>query len=273
MSLLRSQWFRQYQRDSASGLRLFCFPHAGGAASTYVPLARALAPAAEVVAIQYPGRQDRRNEPPVESVTGLAELIADELLASFAEHEDGNEDEDANAEGRHGKDGRPYAFFGHSMGSAIAYETVRLLEAREAVRRPVRLFLSGRGAPTPGPRSSDRLSGDAALIAEIRRLGGTGSRVLDEPELLEMVLPALRADYAALRTYAWEPGPPLRTPITVLVGDSDPVVPADDARGWLEHSAVPGEFRTFPGGHFYLDGRTQEVAHLVAATLEAATAR
>ncbi|MGW2558965.1 thioesterase II family protein [Streptomyces sp. NPDC001514] len=257
MSVLRSQWFRQYQRASASGHRLFCFPHAGGAASTYVPLARALATAAEVVAIQYPGRQDRRHEPPVESITGLAELIAGELIASF--------DEDA----------RPYAFFGHSMGSAIAYETARLLEAeaREAVRRPVRLFLSGRGAPTPGPRSSDRLFGDAALIAEIRRLGGTDSGVLDEPELLEMVLPALRADYGALRTYAWVPGPPLHVPFTVLVGDSDPVVPAGDARGWLEHSAVPGEFRMFPGGHFCLDGRTRDVAELVAATLGSATAR
>ncbi|MFD3701222.1 thioesterase II family protein [Streptomyces sp. NPDC058646] len=248
-----SRWFRQYapppaqeQDQELHGVRLVCFPHAGGAASAYLPLSRTLSPAFEVLAVQYPGRQERRRETPAETLTALADAVARELAAEGG--------------------GRPYAFFGHSMGAVIAYETARRLD-RLGAPAPVHLFLSGRGAPGPVPRRSDQLHGDAALIAEIRRLGGTGGRVLDEPELLEMVLPALRADYRALASYSWVPGLPLDVPVTVLVGDEDPVVPAADAADWLGHTTAPGEFHTFRGGHFYLDAHTQEVAGLIAATL------
>lgn len=241
-----SDWFRRFGAAPGDGPRLFCFPHAGGAATSYVAMSRALSPAVDVLAVQYPGRQDRRLEAPIADIGGLADRIVEEI----APHLD-----------------RPYAFFGHSMGAAVAYETTRRLE-RLSVRAPLRLFLSGRGAPTPQVNPRDRIDGDEALIATIRRLGGTGGSVLEDPEVLEMVLPTLRADYRAIGSYALTPGPRLGTPFTVLIGDSDPVVGTEAAAAWRERTEAGTDVRVFPGGHFYLDSQVAEVAATVVAALD-----
>ncbi|MFI6054719.1 thioesterase II family protein [Streptomyces violascens] len=243
-------WLRRFGPPLEGGVRLICFPHAGGAASAYVSLARALAPDVEVLAVQYPGRQDRRHEPPVEDVDRLADLVAEALPT---------------------ESGRPYALFGHSMGSVVAYETALRL-ARDGRRGPSRFFASGRGAPSLGPGRSDGLRGDAALTAEIRRLGGSRG-VLDDPELMAMILPALRSDYRALGSYSWAAGPRLHCPISVLIGDADPLVTPDEARTWLDHAAdddgdgTGGTMRVFSGGHFYIDGRVTEVAAAIGEDL------
>ncbi|WP_066376280.1 thioesterase II family protein [Herbidospora mongoliensis] len=243
---MRRRWFRGFGLEAAADAPdLICFPHAGGAATAYRLLAQLLTPGVRVLGVQYPGRQDRRAEPAVESVTGLADAVADLLPPD---------------------PGRPYALFGHSMGAAVAYETARRIAERGGPE-PERLFLSGRAAPAADPRHSDVLTGDAAIVARIRRLGGTASGVLDDPELLEMVLPALRADHAALRTYHWKPGPLLEVPFTVLGGDADPMVTPSEAVQWLEHSGLPGEVKIFKGGHFYLETELAEVAGLLSAAL------
>ncbi|MFJ8313917.1 MULTISPECIES: thioesterase II family protein [unclassified Streptomyces] len=239
------EWFRRYGTDAVGAPLMYCFPHAGGAASAYIPLSRALSPAVEVWSVQYPGRQERRREEPVRDLGELAALIADQVQREA---------------------GRPYAFFGHSMGAVVAFEAARLLAGRKA-QGPVHLFVSGRSAPSAGPRRSDLLKGDSELRAEMRRLGGTAGRVLDDPELMDMVMPALRADYQALSGYRWAPGQPLDCPITVLVGDSDPVVTLDEAAAWGQLTTRPAVMRAFPGGHFYLDDHIGEVAGAVAAGL------
>ncbi|MFE1545968.1 thioesterase II family protein [Streptomyces sp. NPDC058718] len=242
-------WLRRFggtpQEGPARRVRLVCFPHAGGAATSFLPLSRFLGPAVDVVSVQYPGRQDRYREQPVESVTRLAELVVDALDPA---------------------DDRPYAFFGHSMGAVVAYETARRLAARSAPG-PVRLFLSGRAAPGPGPEALDRMTSDAEVIAAIRMLGGTGAGVLDDPELMELALPALRADYRAIGAYVWEPGPPLDCPFTVLVGDADPVAPVARVAEWSGFTSADTDLRVFPGGHFYLDGCTEEIGDVVTTAL------
>ncbi|WP_282697073.1 alpha/beta fold hydrolase [Streptomyces sp. CC208A] len=245
---MKSEWFRCYVPASENAARLICFPHAGGAASAYVTLARALAPDIEVVSVQYPGRQDRRREPAVTDLRLLAGLVTEAI----------------------GEPDRPYALFGHSMGAIVAHETARLL-ARRPVPAPLRLFLSGRGAPSPlrreaGPRD------DAALLTEIRRLGGTDSALLDDPELLELAMPVLRADYAALGRYHWTGGPPLASPLSVLIGADDPLVTVGQAAAWREHTTASFELKVFPGGHFYLGDATDEVADVVSSALTARVA-
>jgi surfactin synthase thioesterase subunit len=237
-------WLRRFGPSPGHAVRLICFPHAGGAASSYVSLARALAPEVEVLAVQYPGRQDRRHEDPVEDIDRLADLITEVLPTDFT---------------------RPYALFGHSMGAIVAYESALRL-ARTQRPNPLRFFVSGRGAPSLGPGRSDRLRGDEELTAEIRRLGGSRG-ALDDPELMAMALPALRADYRALGAYSWAATSPLPCPVSVLVGDADPLVTPDEARTWLDHAEGRGTIRVFPGGHFYLDDLAAEVAEAVRTDL------
>ncbi|MCX4526365.1 alpha/beta fold hydrolase [Streptomyces sp. NBC_01551] len=245
-----SEWFRRFappggNSASASRATLVCFPHAGGAASAYLPLARALAPGVGILAAQYPGRQDRRSERPVADIGELADSLAAEVSRELR---------------------GTYAFFGHSMGALLAYETARRLRDL-GVAGPVRLFLSGRGAPTLHPGRHDRMSTDADVLAAVRRLGGTTPAVLDDPELRQMVMPALRADYRAIGAYAWREGEPLDVPFSVYVGDSDPVVSVAQASAWRDFTTAPTSLDVFPGGHFYLDGQLPALARAVAGAL------
>ncbi|GAA1853544.1 thioesterase II family protein [Myceligenerans crystallogenes] len=246
-------WFRRFTPEAQGRPRLICFPHAGGAASAYSTLARALGPHVEVLSVQYPGRQDRRNEPLVPDVAELATSIAGVL-----------------PEG-------PYAFFGHSMGAVVAYEVARRLAdaggagGGVAGAGPVRLFASGRAAPSvPNSRFVHKLD-DAGLLGDVRYLRGTGADVLDDPDVLAMVLPPLRADYTAIETYEWTPGPPLDVPVTVLIGDDDPLVDATQARAWDQHTTAGTTLRPYPGGHFYLDDQAPRLAKDILTDLQTTT--
>ncbi|MGW6568820.1 thioesterase II family protein [Streptomyces sp. NPDC054975] len=246
-----SEWFRRFgpvggePPAAGDGMRLFCFPHAGGAASAFIALARTLAPAVDVLAVQYPGRQDRRGEAPFTEIGRLADALADEVRRTGPS---------------------PYAFFGHSMGAVLAYETARRLTDMPG---PAHLFLSGRGAPRTTPNPHDQLRSDADVLAAVRRLGGTTATVFEDPDILEMVMPTLRADYRALASYTWTAGPALGVPFTVMVGDSDPVVSVSEASAWSRFTTARTDVRVYGGGHFYLDGRVAAVAETVSGTLDA----
>ncbi|KUO23140.1 thioesterase II family protein [Streptomyces dysideae] len=235
---------RRFQPTPEAPVRLVCLPHAGGSAASYAPLARALAPVADVLAIQYPGRQDRRAEPGITRLTDLADLVAD-ALAPWAD--------------------RPFVVFGHSMGALLGYEVTVRLEA--AGIAPRALVASGRRAPSRHRAESVHLRNEEGVVAELRRLGGVDPAFLDDPELRAMILPAVRGDYEAIETYRHTPRPPLRTPVTVLTGDNDPQVTAEEAAAWAEHTTHAFALRTFKGGHFYLNEHLPEVQAVLRGLL------
>ncbi|MGW5330074.1 thioesterase II family protein [Streptomyces sp. NPDC004014] len=237
-------WLRLFHRAHADAPRLVCFPHAGGAASFYFPLSTALAPDAEMFAVQYPGRQDRRGEPCVDSVPALADAVVGEL--------------------RRWQD-RPLALFGHSMGSSVAFEVARRLEAEGIT--PAALFVSGRRSPRMIRDEGIHRADDDVLIAHLARLSGTDARILGDPELMELILPAMRADYRAAETYRYTPGPPLRCPLYVITGDDDPQLSPAEARDWATHTTGAHELTVLPGGHFYLASHWSRVAELIRARL------
>ncbi|KRV50448.1 oleoyl-ACP hydrolase [Wenjunlia vitaminophila] len=242
-----SAWLRRYEQASPNAVPLVCLPHAGGSASYFVPLARALAPAVDVVCVQYPGRQDRHGEPALTSI----EALADQVFAALEPLRD-----------------RPLVLFGHSMGAVLGYELTRRLERRGG-SAPLGLIVSGRRAPVRHRVETVHLRDDDGLLAEIRELNGTELGVLDDEELLRMVLPALRADYQAVETYRHRSGEPLSTPISVLVGESDPRVTLDEARAWKEMTVGAFAFRSFPGGHFYLNAQQAAVTRAITESLDA----
>ena len=250
-------WLRSRGSVPTAATRLICFPHAGGTAGYYLPLLQGLQPQVEVLAVQYPGRQDRMAEPAVEDLRHLADLIADQLLGLMAEETDG-------------AGPLPYAFLGHSYGATVAYE-VALRLAGSAGPGPAALYASGSTAPSRRRPHRPLPDGDA-LVADLRELGGTFPDLLAHPDLLELVLPPLRADYAALAGYAFRPGPVLGVPIWALIGDSDPRVTPSEACDWRSHTTGAFELRIFRGGHFYLADHQERLLRLLAGG-QAAIAR
>ncbi|MFE2107825.1 thioesterase II family protein [Kitasatospora sp. NPDC059463] len=238
------RWIRRFHPRPDAAVRLVCLPHAGGSASYFLPVSRAMPPSVDVLCVQYPGRQDRRAEPLVDNVPDLA----DQVLAALLPWTD-----------------RPLAFFGHSLGATLAFEVARRLERQKGLVA-AGLFASGRRAPSTHRVETVHLRDDDGLIADIRELSGTDDRLLGDEEILRMILPATRADYRAAETYAYEPGEALRCPLSALVGDDDPKVTVAEAAAWADHTEGPFDLRVFPGGHFYL-------ADHQAAVIEAVTAR
>jgi surfactin synthase thioesterase subunit len=244
---VNSTWFRRFTTTAGNGPRLVCFPHAGGSATAFKELAYALPADFDVVSVQYPGRQDRWREEPFTELPSLVEAVAGELARELT------------------ADGRPYALFGHSMGALVAFETARVL-ARGELPGPQRLFLSGRGGPETD-HVPYHLWDDDDVLADVRRLGGTDQSMLDDPDLLELVLPALRADYRALGLYSWGGGEPLTAAVTALTGDSDPMTTVEDAGTWRAHTTGDFALKVFPGDHFYLFGQLDAVAAAVTEGL------
>lgn len=238
-------WVRRYHPSDRGGPRLVCFPHAGGSATAFHKLSALLAPGIEVLAVQYPGRQDRRSEPGAETI--------DDLAAAFTAASTAWRD-------------RPYAFFGHSMGAVVAYEVARRL-SKEGGPQPVRLFASGRRAPSRFRPGTVHLRDDAGVLDELRMLGGTDERMLADPEIVQMALGPTRSDYKAIETYREEPGFRLSCPVTVLAGTDDPHTTLDEAAAWSDHTEAACELLTFRGGHFFVDERRAEVAEAIRTAL------
>ncbi|MEU8922113.1 alpha/beta fold hydrolase [Kitasatospora sp. NPDC048545] len=238
-------WFRRFNPSDSAPARVVIFPHAGGSASYYLEYANALAPHADVLAVQYPGRQNRFLEPTISSVDELA----DELFRELQDWTD-----------------RPFLFFGHSMGAAVAFETARRFE-RHGVKGPERLFVSAGRAPSLPRDSEVHTLPDDELFAEIVELGGTDERILDIPALKELILPALRADYTAIETYRCARDATVSVPITGLVGETDPNATVEQVGQWDRHTTGGFDLRVFPGGHFYLADRIAEVVQLVVSRL------
>ncbi|WP_432143435.1 thioesterase II family protein [Streptomyces sp. bgisy084] len=238
-------WLRRYQIAPAPRARLICFPHAGGSASYFVPVSRRLSPELDVLAVQYPGRQDRRHEPCMEDIGAIADGIIPELLP-LAD--------------------RPLALFGHSMGAAVAFETVRRLEERGVT--PAVLFASSRPSPSFVRDEGLHRSGDRALIAEMQRLDATDARLLEDPELLEMILPILRGDYKAVETYRCRPPhAAVDCSVVALLGDDDPQAPHEECLRWKEHTRGRFDMHVFEGGHFYLNTHAESVIRIIAERL------
>ncbi len=238
-------WFRRYPVDGAR-VRLVCFPHAGGTATGYFGWPQLLPDGVELLAVQYPGRQNRIAEPCFESLPELAAAVAVALKAHT---------------------GLPLVMFGHSMGSAVAYEVARAL--RQDGQEVPRLMVSGRGAPHVGYGGRRRPGlDDASLIAVVRALSGTDADAYEHPDMRELLMPSLRADYTMLDRY--RPAAPeerLDVPVTVFGGEDDPACPVAELASWEEVTGAGSEVLTYPGGHFYLREHERALVAEVARRL------
>jgi medium-chain acyl-[acyl-carrier-protein] hydrolase len=240
-------WFTIPRPNPRSQLRLFCFPYAGGAATIYRQWPQSLPAFVEVIAVQPPGRGARLKETPFTNLRPLVESAAVAILPELD---------------------RPFALFGHSMGAIIAFELAHLLLDRHGLK-PSRLFVSGRRAPQIPTSDSETFKlPDAEFIEELRRLQGTPDEVLAEPELMQLILPLLRADFEVVQTYVYHPGPPLPCPLTVYGGAEDWEEPPDYLNPWRQHTSDEFSAKIFDGGHFFLHTHQAELLQALGRNLE-----
>lgn len=230
-------WFPYRKPQPNARLRVFCFPYAGGGASVFNGWSTALPADVELCALQIPGRERRILEPPFRQLSPLLDALEPVLVPLLD---------------------KPFVFFGYSLGTRLALGLTQRWQTRGAPL-PLGLIMTAAGAPHL-PRPSRESLDDAAFVDMLRRYEGTPSEVLAHRELLDMVLPMLRADFAVADTLM--PATPVRCPLSAWAGLEDPHVTREQQERWRELTTAEFRTRTFPGKHFFL--RTAREALLAA---------
>lgn len=231
------RWVRRFRDSDRCQTKLVCFPHAGGSASAYRTWPLGLPSDIGVLGVRYPGREDRLGDPFPSGLEALADDIAD-ALGELARHQ--------------------LVLFGHSMGASVAQEVA--LRFRERGCPPAALCVSGRRPPHALDGARRYFGTDEEIIADIVRFDPSRAVILADPDLREVVLPAVRADLRLVDDYRGGHRPRLECPVYGFTGDSDPEVTPDQMRGWADMTHDAFRLRVLPGGHFYL--RDEEAALL-----------
>jgi medium-chain acyl-[acyl-carrier-protein] hydrolase len=240
------RWFKRFgRRDGPAEIRLLCFHHAGGNAGMYRQWPRLLPPAIELVAVQLPGRADRFGEPPFDRMRPLVDALIEALKPLLD---------------------RPFACYGASMGSRVAWALAHALRER-SMPMPIQLSVACDTAPSlddgtwPWEGRADGLEG------YMREMGGTPPAVLAEPELLEALLPTLRADLHVLSTHKFRPAVPLDVPIRAFAGTGDTAAPPHRMSAWRAETTARFDLDVLDTGHFFDAEAERRVAETVGQDL------
>lgn len=245
-----SRWFGP-AGSSTGDAQVFVFPYAGGVAASFAQWQELAAPELSVQVALMPGRGARLHEAPVDD---LAELV-DALATAVIERASG-----------------PFLLAGHSLGALVAFEVTRELRRRDAPA-PLALLVGGAEAPqTRLVRRRVHDLDDAGLVEALRDFGATPVALLADRDLMELVLPAVRADFTLSERYAYRPEPPLAVPVHVLLGDRDEHVDPDRAAGWARECVTEPLWHVFPGGHFFLSDHLPEIIDLMRHIVASHTA-
>jgi pyochelin biosynthetic protein PchC len=237
MSGPEERWVRRFRDADRCETKLVCFPHAGGSASAYRTWPRGLPSDIGVLAIRYPGREDRLGDPFPSRLEALADDIAD-ALGELTRHR--------------------LVLFGHSMGASVAQEVA--LRFQERGCPPAALCVSGRRPPHALDGQRRYCGTDEEIVADIVSFDASRAMVLEDPDLRELVLPAVRADLRLVDDYTGGHRPPLDCPVYGFTGEDDSEVTPEQMRGWADMTRDAFRLRVLSGGHFYL--RSEEAALL-----------
>lgn len=235
------RWFIRYPSSTVPRMRLFCFPYAGGDGQIYRSWASALSPSIEVVAAEYPGRGRRFAEPLIDRIPTLVAR----LLAAIRPLLD-----------------LPFAFYGHSNGALVAYELAR--QMRHALQRdPQVLLLAAKRSPLLPAETPVHNLGDEEFTRVLHRYDGTPPAVLHSPQLMEVYLPILRADFALGETYQLDATTRLPVPCHLISGDQDRIANPQDIRAWAPLFSGAVHHHTVVGDHFFLKSQSSHVTRIV----------
>jgi medium-chain acyl-[acyl-carrier-protein] hydrolase len=239
-------WVVRPRPAPSASLRLLCIPHAGSGPVVFFKWAAHFPAAVELWNIRLPGRGTRLREA---SHTDISALV-NELAAALQPY--------LNA---------PFAIFGHSLGALIGYELTQHLR-RQNGPQPVHLLVSGHRAPHRPPLNPPiHQAGDVALLRRVKGLGGTATAVFADKELIQLMLPPLRADFTLWENYRYPDYPPLPCPITAFCGYDDSEAKEADIAAWAQHTDGQFSMRMFVGDHFYFQPNALPLLQAITRTL------
>jgi medium-chain acyl-[acyl-carrier-protein] hydrolase len=239
-------WLKCLERRPAPSIKLICFPYAGGTIATFRDWPAYLPADVELYAIQLPGRANRTREVVCDRLQPLVQQLA-ETIGPVLEP--------------------PFAFFGHSMGALVSFELARELRRRR-LPGPARQYVSGHRAPQlPDPNPAIHHLPEAEFLEEVRQLAGTPPEVLENEELMRLLLPTLRADFAACETYTYVAQPPLDIEIVAFGSLEDSQVSRPELQAWREQTQASFMLWMFPGDHFYLHYDAESLLRIMSRDL------
>jgi medium-chain acyl-[acyl-carrier-protein] hydrolase len=243
-------WIVRLRTVVSPSVRFFCFPHAGGSASAYRSWLEDLPRKVELCGIQFPGRASRISEPLPLSISDIVEALIADGYSYFAD--------------------TPIAIFGHSFGALVAFEFAQRLHAMRV--GPAHLFVSAQIAPQlPDPEPPMRQLCDSAFISEMsRRYDGIPAEILREQEMMQLLLPALRADMTLKETYRFTSRPKLNCPLSAFGGCQDASVTADGLDAWCVQTSGAFKLRMFPGNHFFVHSERKGLLRAITEDLNLA---
>jgi medium-chain acyl-[acyl-carrier-protein] hydrolase len=243
---INNPWILQPKLSHSTSLNLICFPPGGCGASIFNNWSKYLPSGLTVGAIQLPGREARFKEV---AFSDMASLIS-ELLTGIMPY----------------IKSAPFAVFGHSVGSLIGFEFVRQLYQNQ-LPAPEYLIVSGRRAPHIPLDKILHSEPDIALIEELRLIGGTSNIILDDPELMSLFLPVVRADFTINETYKIFDKPYVHCPILALGGNDDPLVNQSFLEQWRQYTTREFEVVMLAGGHMAFKENPQPLLDVVVSKL------
>lgn len=244
---MTSPWVVLNNGRKASKVRLICLSHAGGGTATFYRWISLLSDEIDMLRIQMPGHEARIREPLLRNSAQIVEEITSELIPFID---------------------RPFAVYGHSMGALLAFELVRKIRAVHGLM-PIHLFVSGFRAPhLPLGESPIHHLPEDQFIEKLRQYGGVPEQVLNERDLMELVLPILRADFEVLDTYVFKTEPPLDCSITAFGGLQDPKIGREMVEAWENETAKQFKANFFPGGHFFINDHHAAIISCINREIE-----
>ena len=238
-------WTVFIQKNPKALMRLFCFHYGGGSASAFINWASKIPTDIELIAIQLPGREGRFGEPCVGSVSELVEKVLPAIKPLL---------------------NKPYVIFGHSLGAINAFEVIRAIK-RQQLRQPELFIPSGVKAPE-FPYNAQHISHlpDSLFVAALKeRYKSTIGNLLDTPEVREVFLPQLRADFNLIESYKFVAGDDAKfgCPILALAGEMEYQITEEQLNCWKNYTNKKSESKRFPGGHFFIQEQEDDVLALV----------
>ena len=238
MTKKAGNWLIPLVQNKTSALRLFCFPYAGGGASVFRNWKNLLSQDLDAYALQAPGRETRFSEIPISDIDVLVRHAVDAIRPMTD---------------------RPFALFGHSLGSTIAFETARQLQNEGF--NPALLIVSGRQCPgAPSKRIPIGHLPEKEFLKGLEGYNGTPAEVLRNKDLIELLLPMIRADFLLSENYRYQAEAGiLNCPILALGSHQDIWLDPAYLEGWSKFTSGEFESQWFEGDHFYLNQHTAEL--------------